>query len=138
MDGLTDRPVRESASPLTGESRFARQRLGLLQKADLEHQTLDLVRTAFDVFRVPVDQADVADDGTLLEGNGRTLHLQILDHHDRVAVIEHVPVNVPRHGGVLRAIRLLLRPLVRAVGTDVQIPIGIDVLHAAMRARGGS
>ena len=56
----------------------AEGRSGLLEETGLQDQALDLVRVAFDVLGIVLDQADVADHGALLERNRGALHLQVL------------------------------------------------------------
>lgn len=59
----------------------------LAQEAGFQHEALDPVRVAFDVLRIVYHQADVADDGALLERDRAALHLEVLDHHHRVSAL---------------------------------------------------
>src|SRR3546814_17520587 len=65
----------------------------LAQEAGLQHQALDLVGVALDVLSVALDQPDVADHRALLERDRAAFHLQVLDHHHRVALGERVDIR---------------------------------------------
>src|SRR4249919_1883397 len=89
---------------------------------------------AFDMFRISLDQADVADHGALLERDSAALHLQVLDHDHGVALRERIAIAVPHDD--IRACGISSRgiPLVSAIGANKQCAVGVGVVEAALRA----
>lgn len=72
-DDRCQRRISSSASLLPGRCRdtgpgpTAQSPSGFFQITRLQHETLDLVRIAFDVFSIAIDQADIADHAALLQ-----------------------------------------------------------------------
>src|SRR5690606_40925126 len=75
---------------------------GLLDDAGLELHLAEPVDLAVDVVAVhAVDKPDAADFRAHLDGRGGALDLEVADHHDGVAVGQHVADRVADHAGAV-------------------------------------
>src|SRR5690606_11080754 len=85
---------------------------------------IDVVNTA--------DQADVLDLGSHVNDLGGALDLEILDHGDGSAVLQHITMGVPDYGLVCGClVTAILRPLVSALGAHVLDAVFIGVFGIA-------
>jgi hypothetical protein len=114
----------------------------LLDELRLQAHGPHAVDAAVDVV-VALAQADVLDLGADLHHQGRALDLQVFDHGDRVAVLQHIAHRVAHHaravfgwGGGRGARVGLRRPLMAAFRTDELRAVFVGVGRLALGAGG--
>ena len=108
--------------------------LRLLHELRLQLHGTDAVDLAVDVM-VAVDQTNVPDLGPHLDDQRRTLHLEILDHRDRVAICQRIAVGVTDHTLLVVTRRHGLgRPFMTAFRAEAQLAVLVGVGRLALRA----
>lgn len=81
--------------------------LSLPDELRLQLHRADAIDPAIDVV-ITVDQADVLHLGAHLYDQGRPFHLQVLDHRDRITVVQLVTYRIADHARLRVAGRLPL------------------------------
>src|SRR5690606_17082867 len=130
-------PELSGVNAMPGRSwRTGRNTSDFFDELRLQFHGADAVDLAVDVV-VAVHQADVLHLGAHLHHQGRALDLEILDHRDAVAVLEHIAVGVlvdlVALTGLGRAVR---GPLVGALRADQQGAVGVAECGATPGAGG--